>query len=283
MAVSKSLRFQVLRRDNHTCRYCGRSAPEVRITVDHVVPAALGGGDTADNLVAACHDCNSGKAATPPDAQQVAQVQDDALRWAAAMQQAATTMIADAQARRQALSVFTAKWEEWKTGSGATVALPPAWEASVERFLAAGLPMPVLLECVEIAMGNTKLRLENIWRYMCGVAWSRVTELQEAAKALVRGDAAEAGAPAQDWADAARGLGWCFHVGDGQSCPEIAKHNVYLAKCAKCGAAACRGHEGLCDDHLREAVSRGLRAPDGSLIGIVTRHQEIVDCVQVDA
>src|SRR6185369_3226628 len=61
MAVSKRLRFEILRRDNHTCRYCGRSAPEVKLTVDHVKPEALGGRTEPDNLVAACSDCNAGK------------------------------------------------------------------------------------------------------------------------------------------------------------------------------------------------------------------------------
>ena len=28
MAVSKRLRYEILRRDNHTCRYCGASAPD---------------------------------------------------------------------------------------------------------------------------------------------------------------------------------------------------------------------------------------------------------------
>ena len=56
MAVSKRTRFEVLRRDNHTCRYCGQSAPDVKLTVDHVLPVALGGHDDPTNLVAACKD-----------------------------------------------------------------------------------------------------------------------------------------------------------------------------------------------------------------------------------
>ncbi|WP_075737496.1 HNH endonuclease [Streptomyces acidiscabies] len=64
MAVSKRLRYEILRRDNHTCRYCGASAPDVPLRVDHVTPVALGGTDTPDNLVAACEPCNSGKSST---------------------------------------------------------------------------------------------------------------------------------------------------------------------------------------------------------------------------
>ena len=89
MAVSKRTRFEVLRRDNYTCRYCGASAPEVQITVDHVVPVALGGSDDPTNLACACWACNSGKASTKPDEQTVADVSEDAIRWAKAMQSAA--------------------------------------------------------------------------------------------------------------------------------------------------------------------------------------------------
>jgi 5-methylcytosine-specific restriction endonuclease McrA len=38
MAVSKRTRYEVLRRDNHACRYCGGIAPDVILTVDHVTP-----------------------------------------------------------------------------------------------------------------------------------------------------------------------------------------------------------------------------------------------------
>lgn len=47
----------VLRRDNYTCAYCGRSAT----TVDHVVPRMLGGESSWTNLVASCFDCNQKK------------------------------------------------------------------------------------------------------------------------------------------------------------------------------------------------------------------------------
>lgn len=60
--MSQRLRFAVLTRDGFKCRYCGAPAPDVRLTVDHVIPVAKGGTDDMDNLVAACEDCNGGKA-----------------------------------------------------------------------------------------------------------------------------------------------------------------------------------------------------------------------------
>ena len=40
MPISKRLRYEILHRDNHACRYCGASAPDAVITIDHVVPVA---------------------------------------------------------------------------------------------------------------------------------------------------------------------------------------------------------------------------------------------------
>lgn len=67
IAISKRLRFEILRRDDSTCRYCGRSAPNVILEIDHIIPVKLGGTNDLLNLVAACHDCNSGKSARALD------------------------------------------------------------------------------------------------------------------------------------------------------------------------------------------------------------------------
>lgn len=62
--LGKRQRFLVLRRDNFACQYCGRSAPNVTLHVDHKIPVALGGTNDFTNLVTACADCNLGKSAT---------------------------------------------------------------------------------------------------------------------------------------------------------------------------------------------------------------------------
>lgn len=59
--LSKSIRFDVLNRDNFTCQYCGKSAPEVRLEVDHVKPVSKGGTDHLSNLITTCEECNRGK------------------------------------------------------------------------------------------------------------------------------------------------------------------------------------------------------------------------------
>ena len=50
---------EILRRDGHTCQYCGSRSP--RMTIDHVKPRRLGGRHWWDNVVAACPACNHRK------------------------------------------------------------------------------------------------------------------------------------------------------------------------------------------------------------------------------
>lgn len=65
--ISKSIRFEVFKRDSFTCQYCGRAAPEVILHLDHINPVAGGGDSDILNLVTSCEDCNLGKGAKPLD------------------------------------------------------------------------------------------------------------------------------------------------------------------------------------------------------------------------
>src|SRR5689334_17114709 len=110
MAVSKRLRYAILRRDNHACRYCGATAPDVPLRVDHVTPVALGGSDKPENLVTSCEPCNSGKSSATVDSATVAAVSDDALRWATAMQQAAENLRGQETPKTEYRDAFLAEW-----------------------------------------------------------------------------------------------------------------------------------------------------------------------------
>lgn len=54
----------VMKRDSYTCQYCGNH--HTKMTLDHVVPRDLGGGDSWENLVCACDACNSRKGNRTP-------------------------------------------------------------------------------------------------------------------------------------------------------------------------------------------------------------------------
>lgn len=61
--LSKTLRFEVFKRDKFTCQYCGRMAPDVILEIDHIKPVKDGGKSDILNLVTSCRDCNRGKGA----------------------------------------------------------------------------------------------------------------------------------------------------------------------------------------------------------------------------
>lgn len=46
--------------ENH-CAYCGADGIDTFLILDHVTPKVLGGRSTIDNLIPACHSCNSSK------------------------------------------------------------------------------------------------------------------------------------------------------------------------------------------------------------------------------
>lgn len=59
-------RANVLTRDDFTCQYCGERRPKSDLNLDHVIPRALGGRSTWENVVASCVDCNRRKGGRTP-------------------------------------------------------------------------------------------------------------------------------------------------------------------------------------------------------------------------
>lgn len=173
MAVSKRTRFEVLRRDNYVCRYC--RSTDNPLTVDHVTPVALGGTDDPSNLVAACRDCNAGKASSSPDAATVADVAQDAVRWANAMKAAARKRARARKAAESYVEKFLAGWEP------VLKIAPVDWRESVQAFYEAGLPVDDLIYALHKSVGNVNVADRDIWRYMCGIAWRVLAEMREEA------------------------------------------------------------------------------------------------------
>lgn len=59
-------KYSIFARDRWTCQYCGAKKGINELTKDHVVPRAQGGRSCWENVVAACKECNSQKAARTP-------------------------------------------------------------------------------------------------------------------------------------------------------------------------------------------------------------------------
>lgn len=183
MAISKRTRFEVLRRDNYTCRYC-RSV-ENPLTIDHVVPVALGGSGDPTNLVACCKDCNAGKSSATPDTELVADVSTDAQRWSAAMQLAAERLALEREAFKEYGDRFLDAFEHRLNH------LPDDWESTIESFYKVGLPVEELVAAAVIAT-NARY-VDSRFAYFCGVAWRRVGKMQELAREILEEEPTNSG------------------------------------------------------------------------------------------
>ena len=182
MAVSKRLRYEILRRDGNRCRYCGGKAPDVALTIDHVIPEALGGTDDPNNLVAACVDCNGGKSSASPDAALVAEVSDSAVKWAAAMKRAA-----EENKLNDNTAVYEAVVNAWS--SFRRNRIPADYRETIDQFLNAGLPADDIVQMAHVA--DAKPSIYNRWSYFCGCCWTRIRQLQDIAAEIMSGDEAK--------------------------------------------------------------------------------------------
>lgn len=184
MAISRRLRFEILRRDSYTCRYCGAKAPDVELQVDHVIPTALGGGDEPSNLVTSCTDCNQGKSSTAADAPIVDDVDATAMLFARAVEVATQRRQAEIARMEGFHEAFLKHWtdvvgsdpeEHWGFYGG-------SWKTSLDKFLAQGLTEQDLLRIARIT-GESCPR--KPWNYFAGICWREIGDRQEEARRLI--------------------------------------------------------------------------------------------------
>lgn len=180
MTISRRTRFEVLRRDGHTCRYCGAQAPDVKLTVDHVIPEALGGGDDPSNLVTACQPCNAGKSSIAPDQAIVEDVDATALLFSRALERVI-------EQRALAESKFWDEFLPWSDHWARFVRakLPLSAHETFRRFRAVGLSLEELYLASEITADRGITSADGSWRYFCKVCWNKVGEIQEATFRLI--------------------------------------------------------------------------------------------------
>lgn len=56
-----STKWRILCRDGFRCMYCGSTALESKLEIDHALAVSRGGTDADFNLLTACRPCNQGK------------------------------------------------------------------------------------------------------------------------------------------------------------------------------------------------------------------------------
>lgn len=171
--LSKRLRFEVFKRDQFTCQYCGATPPKVVLEIDHVDPVSAGGGDDIDNLVTACFPCNRGKAAVPLSVVP-SSLADKAAEVAEREEQLAGYQ-AILRAKRERIeddvwSVF-ARWREQT-------------ETTHERFntvrrFVERLGLDEVFNAVDITLAAGIRSTRGEFLYFCKVCWNKVGAAEE--------------------------------------------------------------------------------------------------------
>lgn len=174
--LSKSLRFEVFKRDLFTCQYCGSHPPAVVLEIDHIIPVASGGETDIDNLITACFDCNRGKSARslnsiPTSLQDKAKAikeREEQIRgYSEIMELKRQRLDADAHIVDEVYSRFHPGYE-----------LNESALSSVRKFIEK-LGRPFVIEAMEIACSASWVRPTNHFKYFCGICWTEIRNGQE--------------------------------------------------------------------------------------------------------
>jgi 5-methylcytosine-specific restriction endonuclease McrA len=174
--LSKKTRFDVFKRDQFCCQYCGRKPPQTTLEVDHIDPVANGGGNEQTNLVTSCFECNRGKS------NRLLCVVPESLSDRAAR-------IKEAEEQLKAYrKIVEAKDERIKKDSWEIVhelfgddrnEIRKDWFSSIKKFVGL-LQMEDVIEAATIAKyKKTTGKEEKVFHYFCGVCWNKIRELND--------------------------------------------------------------------------------------------------------
>ena len=178
-STGKRARFEVFKRDEFTCRYCGSRPPGVILHVDHIVPVSKGGTDDLDNLATACQSCNAGKAAIP-----LGDKEPPLNPNAAPALKEQTEQMAE---YRQWLGEFLRERAEYETlvlgaiSDTLEMGLSDQDNGTVLKLVdELGLPGTLELARIARAAANRKgLHYGAMWKYFCGCCWTRIREAEQ--------------------------------------------------------------------------------------------------------
>lgn len=177
MSISKSTRFEIFKRDNFTCQYCGRQTPLVILEVDHIIPKAGGGTDDPNNLVTACRDCNRGKGAIPLSVQRIQDTRKEEIAREREKQEQIEAyedfLLLQHQKESQTIEELV---DYWASLCDHRYRLNTDQQSSLGNFLKKLTPLDIR-EAMSIASQRVRQDPgEGRFRYFCGICHNKISE-----------------------------------------------------------------------------------------------------------
>lgn len=174
--ISKKTRFEVFKRDNFTCQYCGSHPPQVILHVDHINPVSKGGENDSDNLITSCLNCNIGKGAKLLTS--VPQSLQDKAKEIAEREEQLKGYSEIIQSKKDRIED-----EAWRVGEELDAlyedgSINRSYLVSIKRFLEK-LGLHDVLDAAEIARAAKPYSRNTRFKYFCGVCWNKINREKE--------------------------------------------------------------------------------------------------------
>uniref|UniRef100_A0A6M3MAY5 Putative homing endonuclease n=1 Tax=viral metagenome TaxID=1070528 RepID=A0A6M3MAY5_9ZZZZ len=180
--LSKSLRFEVFKKDNFTCSYCGQKPPEIVLEVDHIVPVSKGGTDEILNLITSCFNCNRGKS----DKTLNTIIRPDAKEMSENIQQQveqAKIYYKYLKEKDEILSIEIEKVIEYFNNLFNQINYIGIQEKTTLKTFMKYFNAYELMEYLNIASQKVKYACEG-FRYFCGICFTKIKEIKESKNAI---------------------------------------------------------------------------------------------------
>ena len=164
--LSKKIRFEVFKRDEFTCQYCGGTPPKIILQVDHIHPVAEGGNNDIDNLITSCQPCNIGKGANVLSA--VPESLKDKAQRVAESEEQLKGYYEVLQERKERVDDEVWRIADIIESGSPQNGMDRGWLGSIRYFLK-NLNFYQVEEAAEIARGRFSYGGKKTFLYFCGI------------------------------------------------------------------------------------------------------------------
>jgi hypothetical protein len=172
-AIGKKLRFEVFKRDEFSCVYCGATPPSVVLQIDHIHPVAEGGTNAIDNLITSCQPCNIGKGANLLT--NIPQTLKDKSKDIAEKEEQLRGYYQVVQKQQDRIESEVWKIAEIIDTTSKEFGINRDWVLSIKRFLI-NLGFFDVKDAAEIARAKYKYGGKKTFLYFCGICHNKMRD-----------------------------------------------------------------------------------------------------------